>query len=220
MIPAAVVFDCDGVLVDSEPHSVVSWMDVLAGIGHPAALADVEACTGLGFAPTYDVLNSLAPLPPAEAVRQRLLEALQRSFARGLGVFPDAVAVLDACLGAGLRVAVASASPRERLDLTLRTAGLIDRFTVSIAGDEVQRGKPAPDVYLAAADRMGADPASCVAVEDTPTGVQAAAAAGMRVVAVARPGADRALLEAAGATVVEHLTADLVLGVRLGTGDR
>ena len=203
--PAAVVFDCDGVLVDSEPHSVAAWLDVLDGLGHPASDAEIAACTGLGFAPTHDVLAVIAPLPPKDEVWPLLLEALGRSFGRGLRIFPDGIAVLRACEDAGVPMAVASASPRSRLDLTLRAGGLDGRFSVSVSGDDVEHGKPAPDCYLAAAEGLGVDPGSCVAVEDSGPGAQAAVAAGMRTVAVARPTSDRAALAASGAKVVELL---------------
>ncbi len=213
MTPGAVVFDCDGVLVDSEPHSVAAWLEVLAPLGHPATERDVAACTGLGFEATHAALAAIAPLPPAGELWGPLLAALGRSFARGLTVFGDAITVLDEAVAAGVPVAVASASPRSRLDLTLEAAGLGSRFAVSVAGDEVASGKPAPDVYLAAARGLGVDPERCLAVEDSVAGVTAAIAAGMAVVAVARPGAAPARLAAAGARVVPSLDA-AAIGLR------
>jgi beta-phosphoglucomutase-like phosphatase (HAD superfamily) len=210
VIPGAVVFDCDGVLVDSEPHSVAAWMAVLGAIGHPASETDVAACTGLGFEATYAAIAAIAPLPRADDLWTRLLAALGRSFERGLTVFSDAVAVVGGAVEAGIPVAVASASPRSRLDLTLDAAGLRAAFPVSVAGDEVAHGKPAPDVYLAAARLLGVDPGRCVAVEDSPAGVRAAVDAGMRTIAVVRTGADPAALAAAGAEVVPVLGAEAV----------
>jgi beta-phosphoglucomutase-like phosphatase (HAD superfamily) len=204
--PEAVIFDCDGVLVDSERHSVAAWLDVLGTLGHPATASDIEACTGLGFVPTHTALAAVAPLPPAATVWPGLLEALGRSFSTGLRIFPDALSVLETCVAGGIPVAVASASPRERLELTLQTAGLGHRFAVSVAGDDVEHPKPSPDVYLEAAARLGVSPSGCVAVEDTASGVVAAMAAGMRVVAVVREGADGSTLATTGARVVERLT--------------
>ncbi|MEX0826898.1 MAG: HAD family phosphatase [Acidimicrobiia bacterium] len=208
--PAAVVFDCDGVLVDSEPHSVAAWIDVLTTLDHPAGVPEIEACTGFGFDPTHDFLSAIAPLPPKPDVWPMLLSALDRSFDRALSVFPDGIATLEACEAAGLPVAVASASPRGRLDLTLRAAGLGGRFAVSVSGDDVARGKPAPDCYLAAARRLDVEPAECVAIEDSGTGAEASIAAGMRTIAVVRPMSDRAALIASGAEVVDLLTPDLL----------
>lgn len=203
--PAAVVFDCDGVLVDSEPHSVRAWLDVLSTLEHLAGEREIAACTGLGFGPTHDALGEIAPLPPKDEVWALLLDALARSFGRGLRVFPDGIEALTACLDAGVPVAVASASPRSRLDLTLRAGGLDGRFSVSISGDDVERGKPAPDCYLAAAGALGVDPWACVAVEDSGPGATAAVGAGMETIAVAREMSDRVALEESGARVVELL---------------
>jgi len=200
-----VVFDCDGVLVDSEPHSRSAWLDVLSGYGHPATEADIEACTGLGFAPTHEFLSGIGRVPPTFEVWASLLEAPERSFRHGLDVFPDAIAVLDAVTAAGLPVAVASASPRERLDLTLRIAGLTDRFDVSIAGDEVAAGKPDPAVYLSALEALDQPASRALAIEDSVAGATAAVRAGMDVIAVARDPADRDALTAVGVLVVDRL---------------
>ena len=205
--PAAVVFDCDGVLVDSEPHSIAAWMDVLGTLGHAATAADVEACTGLGFPPTREALARLGPLPPEDELWPVLLGALGRSFDRGLTVFEDATSLLTEVRTREVPTAVVSGSPRSRLDLTLERGGLA--FEVSVAGDEVEP-KPAPDPYLVAANRLGVDPTKCLVIEDTPTGVRSGVAAGCRVVAVVREGASRGALVEAGAEVVERLTVGLL----------
>lgn len=203
--PVAVVFDCDGVLVDSESHSRVAWTQVLGDLGHPATAADIEACTGLGFMPTHASLTAIEPLLPAGELWPILLEALARSFEGGLEVFADAVEVLDAVTDAGIAVAVASASPRQRLDLTLRVAGLTDRFAVSVAGDEVAASKPSPDVYLMALELLGKSPRATWAIEDTDTGARAALDAGMDVIAVVRTEVPRQGLERVGVMVVDRL---------------
>lgn len=210
---AAVVFDCDGVLVDSEPHSVASWLEVLARFGHPANAADIAACIGLGYGPTRDALARLGPLPGHGELWPHLLDALEASYRRGLVRFADAMEVLDACERSGVAVAVATASPRLRLDLTLASAGLAGRFPVSVAGDEVAHAKPAPDVYLRAAELLRVDPRDCVAIEDTPIGARAGVAAGMTTVAVVRAHGQRAALEETGAVVVDVITLE---GLGLG----
>jgi HAD superfamily hydrolase (TIGR01509 family) len=211
--PGAVVFDCDGVLVDSEPHSVTSWLAVLGGLGHPATARDVEACVGLGYRPTRDYLAAIAPLPGHEELWPALLSALSDSYRMGLHRYEDAIAVIYECERRSIPVAVATASPRQRLDLTLGAARLSGRFAVSVAGDEVEHAKPAPDVYLRAAFLLGVDPHRCAAVEDTPIGAEAALAAGMATVAVVRAHGDRSALEATGALVVEEVTLE-GLGIR------
>jgi beta-phosphoglucomutase-like phosphatase (HAD superfamily) len=210
MAVGAVVFDCDGVLVDSEPHSAASWVEVLGRYGHRAEVSDVAACTGLGFRPTYEHLAAVDPtaaLPGPEALWPELLDALARSVARGLLVVPDAAACVADLAAGAVAMGVASSSPRERLDLTLEHSGLGRYFAATASGDEVRSGKPAPDVYLLAADRLGSAPGACLAVEDTGPGAQAAAAAGMRVLGVARSDSDEDALRAAGATLVDTLDA-------------
>jgi len=204
----AVVFDCDGVLVDSEPHSAVAWAAALGRYGHRVTPADVATCTGLGYAATYARLAALSParpLPPPEALAPEVLEALAASFDRGLRVFPDAAECVTALAFDGVPLAVASSSRRDRLDLTLARSGLGRYFAVTVSGDEVERNKPAPDVYLAAADRLGVRAADCLAVEDTGLGATAAVAAGMRVIGVARIPTEVGRLLAAGAGLVDRL---------------
>jgi HAD superfamily hydrolase (TIGR01509 family) len=204
----AVIFDCDGVLVDSEPHSAVAWMAALGRYGHRVSAADVAACTGLGYAATYARLAAVdpeGPLPAPEDLAPEVLAALVASFDRGLLVFPDAAACVTALAFDGVPLAVASTSRRDRLDLTLGRSGLARYFQATVAGDEVAHGKPAPDVYLAAAERLGVPPSACLAVEDTGHGAAAAVAAGMRVIGVARIPAEVGRLLGAGAGLVDRL---------------
>jgi HAD superfamily hydrolase (TIGR01509 family) len=202
----AVVFDCDGVLADSEPHSRYAWLDVIGPMGHPATWADVSACTGLGYGATWEVLDRIAPLPPQEELWPRVLAALARSFTkRRLARFEDAVDAVEHLALHGVPIAVASSSPRERVDLTLSHIGLSGRFEVTVSGDDVEHGKPAPDAYLAAAAGLVVEPGECLAVEDSGVGATAAVAAGMRVLGVAREPAEAGPLLAAGAALVDEI---------------
>ncbi|MFO7549616.1 MAG: HAD family phosphatase [Acidimicrobiia bacterium] len=181
----AVVFDCDGVLVDSEPASEEAWRRTLTGRGMAITAAEFHQWVGRTdrqVAEHYAGRTGVA----ADVLEEIAAAHLQNVLSAGLAPFADALHCLDAVAGAGLGVAVASNSPRRRLDAVLAAAGLEGRFTVSVAGDEVSRPKPAPDVYLAAAEAMTVRPRSCLALEDSPVGIQAAAAAGMWVVAVDR----------------------------------
>lgn len=204
----AVLFDCDGVLVDSEPHSEAAWLAVLGRRGHGVTAADVAACTGLGYAATYEHLAAVDPavrLPDALTLWPEVQAALAESFDRGLAVFPDAAACVTELAFAGVPLGVASSSPRQRLDLTLEHSRLARYFSATAAGDEVEHGKPAPDVYLLAARRLGVQPGDCLAIEDTGHGAVSAAAAGMRVLGVARRPEETGRLLAAGAALVEPL---------------
>jgi HAD superfamily hydrolase (TIGR01509 family) len=215
-VKGVVIFDCDGVLVDSEPHSAAAWMAVLGPRGHRATAADVAACTGLGYPGTYAHLASVdpeVPLPPAEGLWPELLRALAASFDEGLRVFPDAAACVTELAFEGVPLGVASSSRRERLDLTLERSGLARYFRAAVSGDDVERGKPAPDVYLLAAARLGARPQDCLAIEDTGRGAMAAVAAGMRVLGVARLPVEAGRLMEAGAALVDCLDASLLRGL-------
>jgi HAD superfamily hydrolase (TIGR01509 family) len=128
-------------------------------------------------------------------------EVVRRMLAR----YAERLPLLDGAVEAVGRVAarwplgLASSSNRELIDLVLDRAGLAPHFRVTVSSEEVARGKPAPDVYLEAARRLGADPAACAAVEDSRSGIRAARAAGMRVVAVPNrhyPPDDEALAQA------------------------
>jgi HAD superfamily hydrolase (TIGR01509 family) len=214
--PRAVVFDCDGVLVDSEPHSIGAWLRVLGDRGHGALRSDVEACTGLGYGPTYAHIASTDPatsLPAPDELWPELLEALAASFAAGIEPFSDAADTVAGLAAKGVPMGVASSSPRERLDLTLGCSGLAGYFSATAAGDEVIRGKPAPDVYLLAAERLGVSAAECVAVEDTGPGAESAGAAGMTVVGVVRNPGERARMLAAGAGLVDVLDSEVLLSL-------
>jgi HAD superfamily hydrolase (TIGR01509 family) len=122
------------------------------------------------------------PLDPAE-IDRRVVAALLASYRRDLPLLPgavEAVTRLSSCWPLGL----ASSANRSVIDAVLASAGLTDRFAVTVSGEEVDRGKPAPDVYLAAAGKLGVAPAEAAAVEDSTNGLRAAAASGMAVVAV------------------------------------
>jgi HAD superfamily hydrolase (TIGR01509 family) len=215
-VKGAVIFDCDGVLVDSEPHSAAAWMAVLGPRGHRATVADVAVCTGLGYAGTYAHLAAVdpaVPLPPAEELWPEVLAALATSFDRGLKVFPDAAACVTELAFEGVPLGVASTSRRERLDLTLERSGLARYFLAAVSGDEVERGKPAPDVYLLTAARLGVRPQDCLAIEDTGHGAMAAVEAGMRVLGVARLPAEAGRLLDAGAALVDCLDPGMVCGL-------
>ena len=208
---AAVIFDCDGTLVDSEPLARRAWERTLAP--HSYAIRDDEyaGLIGMPFPHVHAYFaERIAGLEEPGAFWTIYSGTLFELIDSELETFPDALETLRGLRAAGVAVAVASSSVRERLDRTLLRAGLEDAFAVSVAGDEVEHGKPAPDMFLAAAARLGVEPARCAVVEDSAPGVAAGLAAGMRTVGVARAGVDAAAL--AGADVVlEELSAEAVL---------
>jgi len=208
-LPAAVIFDCDGTLIDSEPLARVAWERVLAPHGYTPTGADMEAVTGLPYPVVHAFFAERAALPAPEALLETLSRELFALFDAHLEPFADAVATVRALREHGVPLAVASSSQRRRLDLALAHVGLDGAFAVSVAGDEMERGKPAPDMFLEAARRLGVPPAGCVVVEDSAAGTAAGLAAGMRVLAVVRvPGGAVALADAH--RVTDALTLDAV----------
>jgi HAD superfamily hydrolase (TIGR01509 family) len=125
------------------------------------------------------------PLEPAE-ISRAVVERLERCYREHLPLLPHAREAVERLAGRW-PLAVASSSNRPLIDLVLELTGLHDAFRATVSSEEVPRGKPAPDVYLEAARRLGAEPEESVAVEDSTNGITAAAAAGMGVIAVPRP---------------------------------
>jgi HAD superfamily hydrolase (TIGR01509 family) len=207
----AVIFDCDGTLVDSEPLARAAWELALAPYGYAVTEADMAGAVGLPYARVHGYFAERAQLPPADEFWHAYSGELFALIDEQLVVFEDAVGAARELRERGVPLAVASSSPRERLQRTLGHVGLLDAFDVTVAGDEVAHGKPAPDMFLAAAERLGVDPADCIVIEDSPPGIAAAIAAGMATIAVCRvPGTEATLADAD--RVVDVLSTDGILG--------
>jgi len=185
-IPAefeALIFDCDGTLVDTMPAHYRAWREALDPVG--IALSE-ERFYALAGVPTRDIVELLAR---EQAVTCDAAAVAHEKDARYLALeeqgVPIAAVVAVARRELGRRkLAVASGGKREVVVATLRAAGLADLFPVVITAEDVSRGKPAPDVFLVAAERLGVRPAACVVYEDADLGVEAGRAAGMAVVDV------------------------------------
>jgi len=208
LLESGVIFDCDGTLVDSEPLAGRAWKATVAPFGYEVTDEDLAACMGIPYARTHAYLSQRAPLPEAAAFWPMLRDELFSLIDTELAPFADAVAAAAELRERGVRLAVASSSPRERLDRTLARAGL--EFAVTVAGDEVEHGKPAPDMFLKAAAELDIPPGRCVVVEDSAPGVAAGVAARMPTLGVRR--VDHADLGGADA-VVETISADAILAL-------
>lgn len=178
-LPQAVLFDMDGTLVDTER---LWWEAVEQVAGRPLTEADQPEVLGRPVEHTAAWLGADTGLAAAD-----LAADLHREFAdrvrTGIVPRPGALDLLDALARAGVPTALVTASPRAVADVVLEALGA-GRFAVSVTADDTARTKPAPDPYLAACRALGVDPAACVAVEDTETGVASAEAAGCAVLAV------------------------------------
>ena len=210
------IFDCDGVLVDSEVLSCQADADLLTSLGMPYT-ADEIARQFVGVS-LKDMIARIEaehgrPLPADFA--ERLNRTLFAKFETDLRPIPG---VRDAIIALPHRRCVASSSTLDRIALSLRVTGLSDLFDHLFSSVQVPRGKPAPDLFLHAAKQMGFAPADCLVIEDSIAGVQAARAAGMKVIGFTGGGhcgqghADR-LREAGAPLVIERMT-DLPGAVR------
>ena len=211
--PAAVVFDLDGVIVDTEPwwHQVrVAWA---AARGLTWREADSRACMGRSSREWSRIMAERLGVADAPAdIERAIVEALvARYAAEAPPVVPGAPEAV-ARAAARLPVAIASSAHPAVIRAALEATGLAAVFAAVVSSDDVLAGKPAPDVYLEAARRLGVEPARCLVVEDSSNGVRAGRAAGMRVVLVPNasvpPGPDAAGL----ADLVVPRLADLPIG--------
>jgi HAD superfamily hydrolase (TIGR01509 family) len=180
---AAVVFDLDGVLVDSESIWDAARREVVTRNGGRWQADATQAMMGMSSPEWSRYLHDQlgVPLEP-EQINDLVVAALLDQYRRRLPLLPGAVATvrrLADCWPLGL----ASSANRPVIDAVLERAGIADCFAVTVSGEEVAAGKPAPDVYLAATRRLGVDPTDAAAVEDSTNGLRAAAAAGMVVIA-------------------------------------
>jgi HAD superfamily hydrolase (TIGR01509 family) len=183
-VPAAVIFDLDGVLVDSE--SV--WDDVRkrfveekGGHWHESAQRDMMGMSSVEWSRyVRDQLGvDMDPAKISLEVADRVVDVYRES----LPLLPGAVEAVTSMAGEWT-LGLASSSNRHVIDLVLDLAGIADAFEATVSSEEVGAGKPAPDVYLEAAKRLSVDPADCVAIEDSTNGIRSAHAAGMAVIAV------------------------------------
>ena len=197
-----VIFDCDGVLVDSEPLAAKAYENVLkrGGMAIPAGI--MQGCIGLKQEDIFARMEQATGQKIPPELRATLWPETRRLFEAQLQPTAGMVNFLD---GLTARRCVASSSHLERIVLSLRLTRLEDYFGGHIFSTQmVKRGKPAPDIFLYAAEQMGADPADCVVIEDSAPGIQGARAAGMTAIGFlggqhAGPGHGKVLAEA-GAT--------------------
>jgi len=197
----AILFDLDGLMVDSEPHSLASWRTVLSSRGVTLDLAVSERMFGLRQIEAARMLVEVYGLTEQPSALGREKEEYQLDHLDGqINAMPGLVELLNELDRCELRAAVASSGARPYVNAVLQAIGLPKRFRAIVTGDDVVNGKPAPDVFLAAARAVQTDPQHCLVLEDAPAGVQAAKAAGMRCVAI--PNQYTCMLDLSSADVI------------------
>ncbi|WP_421928095.1 HAD family hydrolase [Neoaquamicrobium sediminum] len=201
-----VIFDCDGVLVDSEPISIAVLRDVIASAG-----CDIDEATAyrLFLGRSMTTIGETLVLRYGLRFTEEHLEETRRLMSARFRAELKAIhGIRETLLALPHRRCVASSSRPERIRLSLEVAGILDLLEPAIySATMVKRGKPAPDLFLHAASQMAADPAACIVIEDSPAGIEAAKAAGMRVFAFAGgshagPGGLREAFETLGPDLV------------------
>jgi beta-phosphoglucomutase-like phosphatase (HAD superfamily) len=205
--PAAVLFDCDGVLIDTEKTSAEVLSRRLARLGveiTPDAVRERIKGTSLTVVEAEATRLNGGTLPDGwmeEFIAERLVE-----YRHGVEQIPGAAEAVRAVEAAGIPLAITSQGSREKMATTLPASGMdaVLGDAPIFSGDDVERGKPHPDLYLLAARELGVDPAACVVVEDSPTGATGAHAAGMRVLGFAED-SDPVKMADAGAEVFYDL---------------
>ena len=209
----AVVFDLDGVIVDSEQV----WDDVReqlaherGGTWHDGAQADMMGMSSPEWSRYMHERIGLAESP--EEINDEVVARMRERYRESLPLIDGAVDAVRRLAGE-FTLAVASSSNRSLIEVVLEQAGLRELFAVVVSSEEVARGKPAPDVYVEAARRLAVEPARCAAIEDSSNGIRAAHAAGMRVIAIPNahypPAADALELADVVISSVHELTPDL-----------
>ena len=184
-MPAAACFDNDGLVLETE--GAWSRAEVVLFRRHGSEFTDEHKRYLIGSAAQVAVrkLEEMLGMPgEGEALWGELHHLVMAEAGRGVEPMPGAIELLDALRVAGTPIALVSNSAREFVELTLQTAGVRDRFDVVLAREDVTHPKPAPDLYLDACAALGVDPAACVGLEDTATGIAALNAAGLFSVGV------------------------------------
>ncbi len=213
-VVCAVVFDLDGVLVDSEGLWDVVRRGVAAEAGRPWPPGATRAMQGMSTAEWSTYLTDVVGVPAEpDEVAATVLDRMAAQYDARLPLLPGAVEVVER-LGQRWLLGLASSSPRRLIDTVLESAGLAQRFQVSVSTEEVGAGKPSPVVYQTVVQRLGVDAVQAIAIEDSSNGLRSAATAGLGVLAVPNaafpPSEDALALADVVVDSLDEITLDLV----------
>jgi HAD superfamily hydrolase (TIGR01509 family) len=181
----AVIFDMDGLLLETELLWHQAETELFARHGAEFSWEDKMAVIGTSFGFTADYFSDRLGVPRQRgpALVEEMVALMHEQLRRQVDGRPGAVELVERLRGR-TRLGLASNSPRSLVDVALETAGIADAFDAIVTSDDVERSKPAPDLYLLACERLGVPPADAVALEDSASGITAAKAAGMTCIAV------------------------------------
>ncbi len=215
----AVAFDLDGLLISSEEVWDAVRERFVAERGGRYDAEVQRAMMGMSSTEWSRYLHEAAGVPDSpEEINAEVVRRMLAAYRERLPLLPGAVEAVERA-AERFPLALASSSNRELIDAALELAGLAGLFEATVSSEEVARGKPAPDVYLEAARRLGVAAARCTAVEDSHAGIRAARAAGMRVVAIPNIEYPPDAAALAAADVVLHSLAELTVDVLAGPGE-
>lgn len=216
MAQTGVLFDMDGVLVDSEPVITAAAVEGLRRLGIPAQYEDFKPFTGMGedrfIGGVAEKYGQQYRLEMKDLVYGLYCERVDEA----LTVYPGTRPTLERLHAAGVPMALASSADLIKVRANLRVAGIpFDMFGIVLAGNDVTRKKPFPDIYMRAAQGLGLDARDCIVVEDAISGIQAACAAGARSIAITTSFERQALADAGATWVVDSIDAiaDIILNV-------
>ena len=207
----AVLFDMDGVIIDSEPLWSKAEQQLLArrmleySPQLKTAMMGRDAKEAVGL-----LINHYNLSEGAEEIIAERHELISDLFKEHLQPVPNALELLRAVRDTGVKTGLVSSSPKQLVELAVNKLGIMGLFDLALSGDQVTRGKPAPDIYLSAAEKLGVDPVNCLVIEDAPLGVAAAKAAGMCCLAISTS-ASEPELGAADRVVRDFAEVDLAL---------
>lgn len=213
---SAVLWDLDGVLVDSTRYHYEEYREMLAGCGREIDFAEFRNLIGLRNEAILRRLFGDLPAEEVERLSGRKEELFRERIAGNVEALPGAADLVRRLQRAGVPMAIVSSTPRANIDLILRSLSLGDALSAIVGAEDARRGKPDPEGFLVAAERLAVAPADCVVLEDAPEGIDGAKAAGMRCVGVATTRPPEGLRQAD--LVVESLNDPRVQAFLLGSG--
>jgi HAD superfamily hydrolase (TIGR01509 family) len=185
--PDAVIFDMDGVLVDSNPFHLAKWSEFLRerGIAFDAAKLPDQILGQRNDAALRFFFGLNLTREERRALSEEIEGRFRTAFKPHARPLPGLLALIQECRAAGIVMAVASSAMKKNVDFVAEALGLAPYFKVLLNGDQVSRAKPDPEIYLRAAEMLNVEPARAVAFEDSPVGIEAVVRAGMKCVAIA-----------------------------------